>query len=459
MNRFSFPSLKVLGLAVCVLGVFGSVAPLQAADAPAAGTAPATGVKVTVGHLGDDATSEFKFKEVPSPTKENAARAAKFTLVDGTQDRNGASLDALHDGKLPSEQDDPSANFFFDAGTDGGRIAIDLGAAINVKQVNTYSWHTDSRAPQVYTLYAADGTDKAFDAKPGKDVDPAKAGWKLVTKVDTRPKQGDAGGQYGVSISAAAGVLGKYRYLLIAASSTETDDAFGNTFFSEINVIDADEKLTTMTAPATQAANPAVKVVEIENGKYVITIDTRATPDLTDWANKDLAPVVADWYPKIVKMLPSDGFTPPTKFSISFKDMDGVAYTAGKSVVGAEKYFKAHLGDTGAIVHEMVHVVQQYHSNKNPGWLVEGLADYVRWYNYEPESKRHKPNPAKAKYTDSYQTTAAFIDYVVRTHDKDFAVKMNADMRNGKYSEDLWKTYAGKTIDELWAEYVATLKK
>ncbi len=55
--------------------------------------------------------------------------------------------------------------------------------------------------------------------------------------------------------------------------------------------------------------------------------------------------------------------------------------------------------------------------------------------------------------------TAAFLDYVVRTHDKDFAVKMNADMRNDKYSPDLWKTYAGKSVDELWDEYLATLKK
>ena len=154
-------------------------------------------VKVDVGHNdGDHATAEFKFKEVPAPVKTSAATKATFTIVDGVRDANGGGVDVLHDGKLPGEADEPTSNFFFNAGTDGGRILIDLGSSISVKQVNTYSWHTDARAPQVYTLYAPDGTATGFDAKPGKDVDPVKAGWKLVAKVDTRPKEGEQGGQY-----------------------------------------------------------------------------------------------------------------------------------------------------------------------------------------------------------------------------------------------------------------------
>ena len=37
--------------------------------------------------------------------------------------------------------------------------------------------------------------------------------------------------------------------------------------------------------------------------------------------------------------------------------------------------------------------------------------------------------------------------------------KLNAAMREGKYCPELWKTYTGKTVDELWADYVKTLKK
>ena len=139
----------------------------------------------------------------------------------------------------PREEDQPDRNFFFTQDEDGGRLAIDLGKAIEVKQVNTYSWHPNTRGPQVYKLYAADGAAPGFNAQPKRDTDPAKCGWKLFAAVDTRPKEGEGGGQYGVSISDSAGAIGKYRYLLFDIRATEKDDPFGNTFYSEIDVIDA----------------------------------------------------------------------------------------------------------------------------------------------------------------------------------------------------------------------------
>ena len=168
------------------------------------------------------ASADFKFKTVPAPAKTNAATKATFTIVDGERDENGGDLDALHDGKLPTEEDQPSENFFFNAGTDGGRLLVDLGAALELKQVNTYSWHPGTRGPQVYKLYASDGQGGDFNAKPKRGTDPLKCGWKLIAKVDTRPKTGDGGGQYGVSISDTEGTIGKYRYLLFDMSNTES---------------------------------------------------------------------------------------------------------------------------------------------------------------------------------------------------------------------------------------------
>jgi hypothetical protein len=197
-------------------------------------------VKPVVEHnTGDQATSAFKFKTVPSPAKDDAATKAKWTIVDGVKDDNGGDVDKLNDGGLPSEEDQPTENFFFNAGTEGGRLAVDLGSAINIKQVNTYSWHPDTRGPQVYKLYASDGADKDFSAAPKKGTDPEKAGWKLIATIDTRPKEGEGGGQYAVSIADDKGAaLGKYRYLLFDMSRTEATDDFGNTFYSEIDVIE-----------------------------------------------------------------------------------------------------------------------------------------------------------------------------------------------------------------------------
>ncbi len=211
-----------------------------------------TGIQATVErNQGDAATPDFKFKNVPSPAKENLARKAKVTIVDGTIDSASGGLALVNDGKLPQDQDEPETNFFFDTDTDGGRLAMDLGGAFAIKEVNTYSWHPNTRGPQVYKLYASDGTSKDFKADPQKGTDPAKVGWTLVASVDTRPK-GDAkakgkgkgkgkgiGGQYAVTIADPSGAaIGSYRYLLFDISQTESSDPFGNTFYSEITVIE-----------------------------------------------------------------------------------------------------------------------------------------------------------------------------------------------------------------------------
>jgi hypothetical protein len=196
-------------------------------------------VKITVDHnTNATATSAFKFKNVPSPAKDDAAAKAKLLLLDGEIDPNGADLSALTDGAVPTEEDQPAANFFFDSGTGGGRFRMDLGGLIDIAQVNTYSWHPNTRGPQVYRLWASQGSDPKFNAEPKGQVDPASRSWKLIATVDTRSTDPDEdGGQYGVSIADASGTLGKYRYLLFDCYVTEGADNNGNTFYSEVDVL------------------------------------------------------------------------------------------------------------------------------------------------------------------------------------------------------------------------------
>ena len=142
-------------------------------------------VKVTVGHNdNDDAALAFKFKNVPSPSANNAAIRVKFTIVDGEADPNGGDLSKLNDGKLPDDEDQPDENFFFNAGTAGGWLQVDLGGVINIRQVNTYSWHPNTRGPQVYKLYASDGASQDFNAAPKNGTNPESCGWKLVEEMD-----------------------------------------------------------------------------------------------------------------------------------------------------------------------------------------------------------------------------------------------------------------------------------
>ena len=58
------------------------------------------------------------------------------------------------------------------------------------------------------------------------------------------------------------------------------------------------------------------KVIYAESGKYQFTMDTSVAPDLSDWALRELAPVVQKWYPRIVALLPSEGFEASTNVTI-----------------------------------------------------------------------------------------------------------------------------------------------
>ena len=179
------------------------------------------------------ANREFKFKNVASPSKDDAASRAKLTLIDGDLDQGSAELAALTDGRLPRDEDEPGSNVFFRAGSSGGRFRMDFGAPIEIAHVNTYSWHANSRGPQLYKLYAADGSDPKFNLDPKRGVDPASCGWKLIGLVSTISDRGEEGGQYAASVSD----LGKHRYLLFDVYVTELYDNWGNTFYSEIDVI------------------------------------------------------------------------------------------------------------------------------------------------------------------------------------------------------------------------------
>jgi hypothetical protein len=197
----------------------------------------APNVVVIVDRKWPAATKDFTFPRVPSPSKDDAATHAKKLMVDGEMDQNGATLAALTDGLLPADEDEPGANFFFDAGTSGGSFRFDLGQVMTVTAINSYSWHPNTRGPQVYAVYGSDGSAAAFNPAPKGGVDPAAVGWTWIANVDTRPGTADMGGQYGVSISASNGTVGRFQYLLFVCAVTETDDDYGNTFYSEIDVI------------------------------------------------------------------------------------------------------------------------------------------------------------------------------------------------------------------------------
>ncbi len=422
-------------------------------------------VKVQVDYNDNDhAEAGFKFKNVPVPLRGDAGAKAKFTVIDGGRDGNGGDVNRLNDGHTPSEADQPGDNFFFSG--DGGRILVDLGGPIDIKQVNSFSWHPAERGPQVYKLYASDGKASGFNAEPKRPTDPTTAGWKLVANVDTRPQSGGKGGQFGVSISDTMGSLGQYRYLLFDVSRSSAENPFGNTFYSEIDIVDRNAPQT----PEAPLADAGVDVYQCEGGHDSFSINTAETPDLTDWTRKTLAPAVQKWYPILAKELPSPNYEAPRKFTIKFtNEYHGVAATGGTHIECDPTWYRHQLtGEgVGSVIHELVHVVQQYgrarRSNPNartPGWLVEGIPDYLRWYQFEPQSHGAEISArglARARYDGLYRISANFLNYVTEKYDKDLVPKLNAALRDGAYEDEYFKKLTGHTVQELNEEWRSAL--
>ncbi len=409
----------------------------------------------------DSATAAFAFVNVPAPARLDAAENAVFTVVDGQADLNGGQLAKLQDGKLPRDEDQPAESFFFRAGSAGGRIRADLGKSIALRQINTYSWHPGSRAPQVYRLYASDGGGTGFNAEPKRGTDPETCGWKLIAAIDTRAQDSQAGGQHGVSVRDSQADLGRHRYLLFDIARTAGDDPFGQTFYGEIDVIGTDSSAVRIT---TDAPRPITRSFEADGGRYHFTLDTTVAPDLTEWADQKLRPVVQEWYPKIVALLPSEGFTARTNVTLRFRDdMGGTPASAGGRFVNCNAgWFRRELQREalGSVVHELVHVVQSYGNgrrsgagnNRIPGWLVEGIPDYIRWFIYEPETQGAEittRNLDRARHDASYRISANFLHWVTANHDANLVRKLNAAGRAGTYREELWQEATGKRVQEL----------
>ena len=141
--------------------------------------------------------------------------------------------------------------------------------------------------------------------------------------------------------------------------------------------------LTLVGAASMQAQQAPQATTPATASKYKIDIDYTATPELKDWVENQLRPAVEAWYPIIIADLPSEGFTPPQHFDIKIDpEYKGIAATGGTHVMVSPTWIKSQSArgpvneSVGSVIHELVHVVQQYgragRRNPMPGWLTEG---------------------------------------------------------------------------------------
>jgi len=140
---------------------------------------------------------------------------------------------------------------------------------------------------------------------------------------------------------------------------------------------------------------------------------------------------------------------------------NGVAATSNGVIRCNPQWFKTHPEDIDVITHEVMHVVQSYHRGNTPGWLTEGIADFVR-YKYGVNNAKANwsltPYAPGHSYTNAYRITARFLVWIEENADKQIVDRMNKAAYDGTYDDSLWMKYTGKTVDDLWKAYVAAQK-
>jgi hypothetical protein len=189
-----------------------------------------------------------------------------------------------------------------------------------------------------------------------------------------------------------------------------------------------------------------------------VTVDTAAAPQAAAWG-RQAKKLVEKWHPLIADLLKSEGFTPPAEVKIIFrKDKKFVAYTNGTTITISADWIAHHPEDYGMVIHELTHVIQRYPPSNN-GWLVEGIADYIRFFHFEPKTRLGPIDPTRASYRDGYRTTARFLAWVQKRYDKDLVSKLNAALRGSRYDTSLFEKYTSKNLDQLWAEFIRSANK
>jgi hypothetical protein len=193
----------------------------------------------------------------------------------------------------------------------------------------------------------------------------------------------------------------------------------------------------------------------IKKGKFTLQFTCKSV-DFNEEINAKLINTFFKVYPTLVKTYNKK--SPHLVTFVIDPEYDGIAATSNDRVVFSTKYMTRHPGDIDIVTHEVMHIVQAYGRKSGmPGWLTEGIADYVRYaYGVDNSGAGWKlPDfSEKQNYQNSYRITARFFAWLEQSGYKGIVKKLDRAGRDKTYENGaIWKKLTGKTIDELWTDY------
>lgn len=203
-----------------------------------------------------------------------------------------------------------------------------------------------------------------------------------------------------------------------------------------------------------QGAPTSTELRTIKKGKFTLQFTCKSA-DFSEEINQKLISTFFEVYPTLVKTYNKN--SPRVVTFVVDPEYDGVAATSNDKVVFSVKYMSSHPNDIDVVTHEVMHIVQAYGQRSGmPGWVTEGIADYVRYaygVNNEGAGWRLPDFSEKHSYQNSYRITARFFAWIEQNH-KGVIRKLDQAGRDKAYEKGaIWQKLTGKTIDELWSEY------
>ena len=220
-----------------------------------------------------------------------------------------------------------------------------------------------------------------------------------------------------------------------------------------------------------------------------VFLDITEAPDAGDFAVKTNA-LLVQWAPKINEALYDSSHPLPfplivVVFEPTLPVKGAPALATGNQLLVDSNYIH-HMPDDyrAMMIHELTHIIQHYPTiTETNRWLVEGIADYVRHKLYERDIQptlRLNDGGRLVGYTTAdpffynlqvsgvdltargymhaYTVASNFLFWLEKTKDGQIVHRLNLALAQGQYSPDLFRQYCGKSLDDLWGEFVAQSK-
>ncbi|KAL2120630.1 hypothetical protein VTJ04DRAFT_4657 [Mycothermus thermophilus] len=241
---------------------------------------------------------------------------------------------------------------------------------------------------------------------------------------------------------------------------------------------DVDEEARTSSSSESDSesdSEPKPPKPIIPHPKLLLKIQDLSHPGTAKFlsAVPDPGAVLSEAVDRIGSLLYSDRLHAPRTRSVTLvlRDMDGIAYTTGsdldddhKEIHFSLRYIdhihpQSRLADEirGVLTHELVHCYQWDARGTCPGGLIEGVADWVRLCcDLGPP---HWRRGTEGSWDSGSDHTAYFLEYLETRFGPGTVRAINARLQRHRYrGEDFWRKLLGKTVEELWSDYVDAVK-